>query len=194
MSDIYRGADASVKDEFATEIKIAARALINEMLEKTKLTAGDIFVIGCSSSEILGSNIGKGSSYEAAKIVFGEIYPVLKEKGIFLAAQCCEHLNRALVIERECAEKYGYEPVSVIPQPKAGGSFATITYENMTAPVVVEHIKANAGIDIGGTLIGMHLKDVAVPIRLSVSKLGEANVICAYTRPKYIGGPRAIYN
>ena len=194
MSDIYRGADASVKDEFATEIKIAARALINEMLEKTKLTAGDIFVIGCSSSEILGSNIGKGSSYEAAKIVFGEIYPVLKEKGIFLAAQCCEHLNRALVIERECAEKYGYEPVSVIPQPKAGGSFATITYENMTAPVVVEHIKAHAGIDIGGTLIGMHLKDVAVPIRLSVSKLGEANVICAYTRPKYIGGPRAIYN
>lgn len=194
MSDIYRGADASVKDEFATEIKIAARTLINEMLEKTKLTAGDIFVIGCSSSEILGSNIGKGSSYEAAKIVFGEIYPVLKEKGIFLAAQCCEHLNRALVIERECAEKYGYEPVSVIPQPKAGGSFATITYENMTAPVVVEHIKANAGIDIGGTLIGMHLKDVAVPIRLSVSKLGEANVICAYTRPKYIGGPRAIYN
>lgn len=194
MSDICRGADASVKDKFATEIKIAARALVHEMLEKTTLTAGDIFVVGCSSSEILGSNIGKGSSYEAAKIVFGEIYPVLKEKGIFLAAQCCEHLNRALVIERECAEKYSYEPVSVVPQPKAGGSFATLTYENMTAPVVIEHIKAHAGIDIGGTLIGMHLRDVAVPIRLSISKIGEANVICAYTRPKYIGGPRAMYN
>lgn len=194
MSDICRGADASVKDEFATEIKIAARTLINEMLEKTSLKEGDIFVVGCSSSEILGSNIGKGSSYEAAKIVFGEIYPSLKKKGIFLAAQCCEHLNRALVIERECAKKYCYEPVSVVPQPKAGGSFATLTYENMTAPVVVEHIKAHAGIDIGGTLIGMHLKDVAVPIRLSISTIGEANVICAYTRPKYIGGPRAMYN
>ncbi|MBE6685003.1 MAG: TIGR01440 family protein [Ruminococcaceae bacterium] len=194
MSDICRGADASVKDEFATEIKDAARALINEMLDKITLKAGDIFVVGCSSSEILGSNIGKGSSYEAAKIVFDEIYPVLKEKGIFLAAQCCEHLNRALVIERECAEKYSYEPVSVMPQPKAGGSFATLTYENMTAPVVVEHIKAHAGIDIGGTLIGMHLRDVVVPIRLLISKIGEANVICAYTRPKYIGGPRAMYN
>jgi len=194
MSDIYRGADASVKDEFATEIKKATRALVDEMLEKTSLKEGDIFIVGCSSSEILGSNIGKGSSYEAAKIVFGEIYPVLKKKGIFLAAQCCEHLNRAIVMERECAEKYGYEPVSVVPQPKAGGSFATLTYENMTTPVVVEHIKAHAGIDIGGTLIGMHLKDVAVPIRLSISKIGEANVICAYTRPKYIGGPRATYN
>ena len=194
MADIYRGADASVKNEFAEEIRKAVRELIDEMLHKTSLKAGDIFVVGCSSSEILGSNIGKGSSYEAAKIVFGEIYPVLNEKGIYLAAQCCEHLNRALVIEKECAEKYGYEPVSVIPQPKAGGSFATLTYENMTSPVVVEHIKAHAGFDIGGTLIGMHLKDVAVPIRLSISKIGEANVICAYTRPKYIGGPRAVYN
>lgn len=194
MADIYKGADASVNDESIAEIRNASRELIKEMLEKTSLKAGDIFVVGCSSSEIVGSNIGKGSSYEAAKIVFGEIYPVLKEKGIYLAAQCCEHLNRALVIERECADKYGYEPVSVVPQPKAGGSFATLTYENMTAPVVVEHIKANAGFDIGGTLIGMHLRDVAVPIRLSVTRIGEANVICAYTRPKYIGGPRAIYN
>jgi uncharacterized protein (TIGR01440 family) len=194
MADIYRGADASVKDESVAEIRNASRELIKEMLEKTSLKAGDIFVVGCSSSEIVGSNIGKGSSYEAAQIVFGEIYPVLQKKGIYLAAQCCEHLNRALVIEKECADKYGYEPVSVVPQPKAGGSFATLTYENMTAPVVVEHIKAHAGFDIGGTLIGMHLRDVAVPIRLSVTRIGEASVICAYTRPKYIGGPRAIYN
>ena len=114
-----------------------------------------------------------------------------------MAAQCCEHLNRALVIERSCAEKYGYEPVAVVPQPKAGGSFATITYENMLDPVVVEHIKAHVGIDIGETLIGMHLKDVAVPLRISQKRIGEANIICAYTRPKYpklraIAPPRCV--
>ena len=167
--------------------------MINEIISNTKLKKGDIFVVGCSSSEILGSKIGKGSSYEAARLVYEVFSAKLSEKGIFLAAQCCEHLNRALVIESECAEKYGYEPVAVIPQPKAGGSFATITYEYMNAPVVVEHIKAHAGIDVGGTLIGMHLRDVAVPLRLTVSKIGEASLICAYTRPKFIGGVRAVY-
>ena len=193
MTDLYRGANATVDQAFAEEIKNAAKTAIREILESTKLSKGDIFVVGCSSSEILGSKIGKGSSFEAAQIVFDAIYSELTEKGIYLAAQCCEHLNRALVIERECAEKYGYDIVSVVPQPKAGGSFATLTYENMQEPVVVEHIKARAGIDIGGTLIGMHLRDVAVPLRLSVSKIGEANIICAYTRPKFIGGSRAVY-
>ena len=193
MIEKFRGADAAVNGSAVQEIKSAASTLITELLDSISLRAGDILVIGCSSSEILGSKIGKGSSFEAAQIVFGEIYPILKEKGIYLAAQCCEHLNRALIIERECAEKYGLDPVSVIPQPKAGGSFATLTYESLTDPVAVEHIKAHAGIDIGGTLIGMHLREVAVPLRLSVTKLGEANVICAYTRPKYIGGARAIY-
>ena len=174
-------------------IQAQAVAAIEELLRISALKEGQILVIGCSSSEILGSKIGKGSSFEAAQIVFGEVYPKLKEKGIYLAAQCCEHLNRALIIERECAEKYGLDPVAVIPQPKAGGSFATLTYESMTDPVAVEHIRAHAGVDIGGTLIGMHLREVAVPLRLSVTKLGEANVICAYTRPKYIGGARAIY-
>ncbi len=194
MTDKYIGADASVDSCLALKIKNEAETLINELLSNIQLKKGDIFVVGCSSSEILGSNIGKGSSYDAAKIVFDVIYPRLHEKGIYLAAQCCEHLNRALVIERECAEKYGYDIVSVIPQPKAGGSFATLTYKNLEEPVLVEQIKANAGIDIGGTLIGMHLKYVAVPIRMSISKIGEANVVCAYTRPKYIGGSRAIYS
>ena len=190
----YRGADAAVDVEFAKEIEKAATVAIDGILNSTNLKAGDIFVVGCSSSEIVGSKIGKGSSFEAAKIVYGVISSKLSEKGIFLAAQCCEHLNRALIVERECAEKYGYEPVAVIPQPKAGGSFATVTYRNMEDPVAVEHIKAHAGIDIGDTLIGMHLRDVAVPIRLSVSSLGNANIVCAYTRPKYIGGARAIYS
>lgn len=194
MTDMYRGADASITAEFAHEIKNASDTVVCELLENLNLKKGDIFVIGCTSSEILGSKIGKGSSYEAAKVVFEAFYPRLKEKGIYLAAQCCEHLNRALVVEEECALKYGYEPVSVVPQPKAGGSFATLTYENMENPVVIEHIKAHAGIDIGGTLIGMHLREVAVPLRLSISKIGEANIICAYTRPKYIGGSRAVYN
>ena len=193
MSENYRGADATVEAAFVDEIKKASETVILEMLENANLKKGDIFVVGCSSSEILGSKIGKGSSFEAARIVFEAIYPKLREKGVFLAAQCCEHLNRALVIESECAEKYGYERVAVVPQPKAGGSFATLTYENFESPVVVEHIRAHAGLDIGLTLIGMHLKDVAVPLRLSVNKIGEATIVCAYTRPKFIGGSRAVY-
>ena len=187
------GAELSVDRELARTISEKARALVEELVENTSIKEGQILVIGCSSSEIIGNKIGKGSSYEAAKILFEAIYPILKDKGIYLAAQCCEHLNRALIIERECAEKYGYEIVSVLPQPKAGGSFATVTYESMTEPCAVEHIRAHAGIDIGDTLIGMHLCDVAVPIRLSVKSIGDANVVCAYTRPKFIGGARAVY-
>ena len=130
---------------------------------------------------------------ERRQALFEAVYPVLKEKGIRLAAQCCEHLNRALVVEEDTAEAFGLEIVAAIPQPKAGGSFATITYENMQSPVLVEEIKAHAGLDIGGTLIGMHLRAVAVPVRLSISKIGEANILCARTRPKYIGGERAKY-
>ncbi len=175
------------------DIKKAAQTAALELIETAGLSAGDIFVVGCSSSEIVGAVIGHGSAYDAAKAVLDGIYPILKERGIFLAAQCCEHLNRALIIERQCAQKYGYEIVSVKPQPKAGGSFATATYEALDAPVATEHIKAHAGIDIGGTLIGMHLRDVAVPVRLSLSRIGEANILCARTRPKYIGGARAVY-
>lgn len=193
-ADIVRGAELSVDAELAQVISESAKALVKELIGNTNLQRGQILVIGCSSSEILGNKIGKGSSYDAAKILFEAIYPVLRDNGIYLAAQCCEHLNRALIIERECAEKYGYEIVSVLPQPKAGGSFATVTYENMSEPCAVEHIKAHAGIDIGDTLIGMHLRDVAVPIRLSVKNIGEANVVCAYTRPKFIGGSRAVYS
>lgn len=178
----------------SNNIREESRKAVTELLEKAQLEKGDIFVIGCSSSEVSGGTIGHDSSVETAESVFEGIYPVLKEKGIFLACQCCEHLNRAIIIEKECAEKYGLEIVNVVPQPKAGGSFATTAYKNFEKPVAVEHIKAHAGIDIGGTLIGMHLKDVAVPVRLTVSKIGEANIICARTRPKFIGGSRAVYD
>ena len=193
MDNIYLNADACVSEQLYKKIAESSVIAVTELLDEANVKAGDIFVIGCSSSEILGSKIGKGSSYDAAKAVFEAIYPILNKNGIYLAAQCCEHLNRAIIIEKEAAEKYGYEPVCVIPQPKAGGSFATVTYQNLNFPVAVEQIKAHAGIDIGGTLIGMHLKNVAVPVRVSVSKIGEANIVCARTRPKYIGGERACY-
>ena len=170
-----------------------SKNMIEEFLSVAPMNKGEILVVGCSSSEIVGETIGKGSDFNAAKAVFEGIAPILNEKGIYLAAQCCEHLNRALVVERECAEKYGLEIVCVVPKAKAGGSFATTAYENFNAPVVVEAIKAHAGIDIGSTLIGMHLRAVAVPVRLSMKQLGEANVTFARTRAKYIGGPRAEY-
>ena len=157
-------------------IAISGAQAVRELIEAGSLTKGDILVIGCSSSEIIDGML-----------------PVLTEKGIYLAAQCCEHLNRALVIEKECAEKYFLERVSVIPQPKAGGSFATICYESFASPVMVENIKAHAGIDIGDTLIGMHLRSVAVPVRTKRNSIGSAHVVCARTRLKYVGGERAIY-
>lgn len=176
------------------EIKNAAHTAVKELVEVAKLEKGDILVVGCSSSEMLGEKIGSHSSVEAAEAAFEGIYPYLKEKGIYLATQCCEHLNRAIIIEKEAAKAYGYDVVNVVPQPKAGGSFSTTAYKNFKCPVAVENIKAQAGIDIGGTLIGMHLAPVTVPVRLSINKIGMANIICARTRPKFIGGIRAAYN
>ena len=176
------------------EITGQAKQAVTELLERARLEPGDIFVVGCSSSEVGGHRIGSDSSPEVAQAILDGIYPVLKEKGIYLAAQCCEHLNRAIVLEKEAARAYGLAPVNVVPQPKAGGSFATAAYKAFSHPVMVEHVKAAAGIDIGGTLIGMHLREVAVPTRLSIKQIGEANIICARTRPKFIGGQRAHYD
>lgn len=174
-------------------IKSEATSAIKELIEHSNLKPYDIIVVGCSSSEILGSKIGKGSSPETGKAVVEAILPILNDNKLFLAAQCCEHLNRALVVEREAAERYMYDEVCVRPMPKAGGSFATAAYDSMQDPVVVEHVRAKAGLDIGNTLIGMHLKDVAVPLRLEIKKIGEAYLNAAYTRPKLIGGVRAHY-
>ena len=175
------------------EITEQARSVVTELLEQAKLKPGALFVIGCSSSEMVGQRIGKGSSMEAAEAAFAGIYPVLQQKGIQLAVQCCEHLNRSLIVEREVAEARGFEIVNVIPQPHAGGSFAVTAWKNFRDPVAVETVVADAGLDIGGTLIGMHLRRVAVPVRLSVKTVGQAILLCARTRPKYIGGPRAAY-
>ena len=175
------------------EIQAQVRAAAQELLAAAGLRDGDLLVVGCSSSEILGERIGKGSSPEAAQAVYAGLAPLLEEKGIYLAAQCCEHLNRALILEAEAAEKFGYEPVNVRPWTHAGGSFAAAVWEHLKAPTAVEHIRAHAGMDIGDTLIGMHLRDVAVPVRLTVKRIGQANLVCARTRPKFIGGERARY-
>ncbi|MBQ6980735.1 MAG: TIGR01440 family protein [Clostridia bacterium] len=173
-------------------IKEQSAKAVLELLEKAKLKKGDILVVGCSTSEVLGSKIGTDSNPDTAKEIFDGIYGVLKEKGIYLAVQCCEHLNRAIVIERAAVQNA--EIVNVVPQKKAGGSLATVAYASFSNPVVVEEIKADAGLDIGDTLIGMHLKKVAVPVRIETKQIGKANVVCARVRPKFIGGIRAIYD
>lgn len=170
-----------------------AFSLAEEFIEKAGMKKGQLLVIGCSTSEVAGGTIGHSSSPELAEELFLGIYEAAESSGIYLAAQCCEHLNRALIVEEEVALSRQYEIVNVVPQPKAGGSFATAAYKHFKSPVAVEHIKADGGIDIGDTLIGMHLKDVAVPLRLSTDTIGSAHVVCARIRYKYIGGERARY-
>lgn len=176
------------------EIEHCVNKAVNELLGIHPVKKGGVLVMGCSSSEIGGGVIGHFSNEDIGKAVFSGAHKACIEAGIFLAAQCCEHLNRALVVERECAEKYNFDEVCVVPWLKGGGSFATAAYYGFEHPVVVETIKADAGIDIGGTLIGMHLKAVAVPVRLAQRTVGNATVTAAYSRPKLIGGERARYS
>lgn len=173
-------------------IKKQAYNSASEIINTAKLNKNDILVIGCSTSEILGDKIGTNSSPDAAKAVFDGIYKAATEREIFVAAQCCEHLNRAIIVERAAVPHT--EIVNVVPQPKAGGSFATAAYNIFKNPIVVEQIKANAGLDIGFTMIGMHIKEVAVPIRLQNNKIGNAIVLAARSRAKFIGGSRALYD
>lgn len=174
------------------ELKEQAAAAAHEIIEVSGIKKGQILVVGCSTSEISGHKIGTDSSPQTAKEVFDGIYSAVKEKGIFLACQCCEHLNRAIITER-AAVPFS-DIVNVVPQPKAGGSFATAAYAAFDDPVAVEEIRADAGLDIGFTMIGMHLKKVAVPVRLQNNKIGEATVLAARVRPKFIGGERARYD
>lgn len=177
-----------MKKEFYEQARLA----VAEIVERAALRKGSILLVGCSTSEILGDRIGTNSAPEVAEEVFRALRDYTDERGIYLAVQCCEHLNRAVVLEREAAA--GLETVNVIPRPKAGGSLATAAYAALRDPVVVEEIRADAGLDIGLTLIGMHLKRVAVPVRLENNRIGEALVVAARTRPRFIGGARAVYD
>lgn len=174
------------------ELYLQAKAALEELAEKAKLKPGSIAVIGCSTSEVLGAKIGTNSNPDAAKQIFRGLQECAKARGFYLAIQCCEHLNRVLIVERAAVP--GVEIINVVPQPKAGGSLATAAYAAFTDPVAVEQIRADAGLDIGFTLIGMHLKQVAVPVRLENNKIGQALVVAARTRPKFIGGIRAVYD
>lgn len=174
------------------EYSAQAAAAAAQLVEAANLRPGQIVVVGCSTSEVTGHKIGSFSAPEIGQALFEGIRSVLADRGLFLAAQCCEHLNRAIITEREAVP--GAEAVNVVPQPKAGGSFATAAYKGFAHPVALEHIRADAGLDIGGTLIGMHLKEVAVPVRLEQNRIGQAMVLAARVRPKFIGGSRAVYD
>lgn len=175
-----------------TEIEKSAYEIARELLMTAK--GGEILVVGCSTSEVEGEKIGTASDTGVAAEIYAGIKKAADEKNVFIAAQCCEHLNRALIVEAALAEKMGWERVNVRPVKKAGGSFATVCYESFALPAAVEKIGADFGMDIGLVLIGMHLKSVAVPLRTRVDKIGAAKVVCARTRLKYIGGERACYN
>lgn len=177
--------------KFPEQIEREAAAVARQLAEAAHLHRGQIVVIGCSTSEVVGHQVGSWSTPEVASAIFRGLYSVFSPLGVYMAAQCCEHLNRALIVEHDAVP--GAEIVNVRPQPKAGSSFATAAYEAFQHPVALEEIRADAGLDIGGTLIGMHLKKVAVPVRLSQDHIGRAMVLAARTRPKFIGGDRAVY-
>lgn len=182
------------RTDLLEQVRQEAADAARQLAEAARLRRGHIVVVGCSTSEVVGHQVGSWSTPQIAQAIFDGLNSVFAPMGVYIAAQCCEHLNRALIIEAACARQYGYEPVNVHPQPKAGGSFATTAWDNFQSPVAVEHIRAHAGMDIGGTLIGMHLRDVAVPVRLSLDHIGQALLLCARTRPKFIGGSRACYD
>lgn len=175
------------------ELAAQAAAAAQELLEIGQVKAGQVLIVGCSTSEVVGSKIGTAGSTEAAAAILAALLQVTSERGVFLAVQCCEHLNRAVVTTRPAAEKYGWQEVTVRPVRHAGGALAAAAYESFAQPIVVEAISAQAGLDIGQTLIGMHLQRVAVPVRLAVTKIGEAILTAARTRPPLIGGERAKY-
>ena len=181
------------KAEHIDEIIAQTKMLVAELLSAARLEAGDALVVGCSSSEVAKHRIGTYSSAEIGEAICGAVLEALDGTGIYLAAQCCEHLNRAIIVEKAYARENRIPIVNVVPQLKAGGSFATAAYHAFREPAAVETISAGAGMDIGDTLIGMHLRPVAVPVRGSADAIGQAHVVMARTRPKYIGGARAAY-
>lgn len=179
--------------EFLAAVRSQTRSAVDELLAVAGLSPGQVLVVGCSTSEVMGRRIGTAGSEAVADAILDALLEATQAAGVHLAVQCCEHLNRALVVERAAAERYGWERVTVVPMPRAGGSLAARAFRRLPDAVVVEEIKADAGLDIGLTLIGMHLRRVAVPVRLSTATIGHARVVAARTRPKLIGGARAVY-
>ncbi|MDL2219848.1 TIGR01440 family protein [Ruminococcaceae bacterium OttesenSCG-928-O06] len=180
--------------DFLEQTRTQAAAALLQLLDVAKLQKGDLMVVGCSTSEVAGHTIGTHPGPQVADALLKGMLPLLQNAGLYLAAQCCEHLGRALVVEEAALQRWGLVQVNAVPQPKAGGSFATAAYAALRAPVLVANVQAAAGLDIGHTLIGMHLRAVAVPVRLAQSTIGAAPVVVARTRPPFVGGARAVYN
>lgn len=178
---------------FLTQVRQQVDTVARELADVAALQPGQILVVGCSTSEVLGKRVGTAGSAEVAAAIFAPLWQLCGERGLFLAAQGCEHINRSLVVSEACAERYGLDIVSVVPVPKAGGAFAAHAIRHMPGAVVVEECKAHAGLDVGSVLIGMHLRKVAVPARLGLDMIGHARLTAARTRPKLIGGERAVY-
>lgn len=188
---------ANANEQFDLDlIKKQTAHVVESLLSAASLQSEDILVIGCSSSEIISHKIGTYSSVEVGDAVFSSAYDICKKHHIYIAAQCCEHLNRALIVEKECAVKYNLTRVNVIPVPKAGGSFSTAAYKRLTDAYTVKSLNhlAAAGIDVGDTLIGMHMRSVVVPVRIDNAAIGAAHIVCARTRPEFVGGERAVYD
>lgn len=177
-----------------SEIRLRMEQALRELIRAGHIEPGQIIVFGTSTSEVLGKHIGTSGTEEVAEQLFAAMEAVRKEVPFYPAYQCCEHLNRAIVVEREVMKEYRLDPVSVVPVPRAGGSMASYAFKKLAHACVVETIEAHAGLDIGGTLIGMHLKRVAVPFKPTIRKIGHASILAAYTRPKLIGGARAVYD
>ena len=184
------------RTDLLEQVRQEAADAARQLAEAARLRRGHIVVVGCSTSEVVGHQVGSWSTPQIAQAIFDGLNSVFAPMGVYIAAQCCEHLNRALIVERAVAEQFGLEEANVVPQPKAGGSFGTTAYKRFDDPVAVESLKqsASAGMDIGGTLIGMHIKPVVVPLRIETKKIGEAVLLCARRRPKFVGGSRAVYN
>lgn len=176
------------------EIQKQLTTITEDVLKAAKLHEDDLFVLGCSTSEVVGGHIGKDSNLDVGHVIINTLISELRPKGIHLAVQGCEHINRSLVVERKVAEKNGFEIVTVVPALHAGGAASIEAFKQFDDPVEVEHVVAKAGIDIGDTSIGMHVKFVQVPVRPSIDTLGAAHVTALRSRPKYVGGPRANYD
>jgi uncharacterized protein (TIGR01440 family) len=189
MNDV----DGVFDSQQASVARQAVHTIVSELVAAGDIKRGQLVIVGCSTSEVLGKRIGTSGTTDAAAAIFAGVEAVRQQVGFHPVYQCCEHLNRALVLEREAAERYGLDEVAAVPVPKAGGSMAAYAYRHLNDAVLVESVRAHAGVDIGDTFIGMHLRPVAVPVRPTIRSIGHAHVTMAYSRAKLIGGARAVY-
>ena len=168
-------------------------AAVAALCDKGRLEAGSVIVLGCSTSEVAGGQIGKASVPELGAVIAKAMIDTCRARGMEPAFQCCEHLNRAVVMEKSALRARGLVQAAAVPQPKAGGSVPAAAWKLLESPALAISVQAEAGIDVGDTLVGMHIRPVAVPLRIDTNRVGQANLVMAYSRLPFIGGSRAVY-